>query len=333
MKPIAIDLGLSVRWADRNLGAENPGQPGEHFYQIKELRDGAEVTEFYNKLIKKKIGDRWRLPTVKEVLELERCTMQLADYPICEGRATACKLTSFNKNHIFLIQYCSNLVAGPAFFTLDGRYYPELFIADPSRNSFYNHNYTSSYITGYYALNADIDRYTQVHIRPVTEAMPTITDKFRKLSEEDVFSTAHIYPQKAISIKVLHDFTEEEYRQYLEAERKHQEWQKEYDRRRKQEEEEKKKQDLLAGKVYHKVQFTVDYWKGDPYESAKGFAMDTRLVRHDELMAIIGGGMSARKAWLASKSSLLSEEIITVEIAYNLSKAYDKNGNLLSDDY
>ena len=97
-------------------------------------------------------------------------------------------------------------------------------------------------------------------------------------------------------------------------------------------EEEKRKNALLTGKFYHKVHINANYWRGDPFDSDKGFLMDTVLVRHEELMAIISGGMSARKAWLASHSSLLYEEIIDVDITYNLQRAYDKNGDLLSDD-
>ena len=55
----AVDLGLSVLWADRNLGASEPADCGEYYPTLK-----AQDT------IKALLGDGWRLPTVKEMEEL-----------------------------------------------------------------------------------------------------------------------------------------------------------------------------------------------------------------------------------------------------------------------
>ena len=55
----AVDLGLSVLWADRNLGASEPADCGGYYPSLK-----AQDT------VKALLGDGWRLPTVKEMEEL-----------------------------------------------------------------------------------------------------------------------------------------------------------------------------------------------------------------------------------------------------------------------
>lgn len=55
----AIDLGLSVLWADRNLGASEPADGGGYYPSLK-------AQDTINALL----GSGWRLPTVKEMEEL-----------------------------------------------------------------------------------------------------------------------------------------------------------------------------------------------------------------------------------------------------------------------
>lgn len=55
----AIDLGLSVLWADRNLGASEPADCGGYYPSLKAQDTIAAL-----------LGDGWRLPTVKEMEEL-----------------------------------------------------------------------------------------------------------------------------------------------------------------------------------------------------------------------------------------------------------------------
>ena len=343
MKPIALDLGLSVRWADRNLGAETPGQRGTHFYHRQELSNGHEETEYFNNLIKKEVGKRWRLPTIKEILELERCSWQIVSQQFSDDRSAwregANKVISYNKKHFYL--HSSILVAGLAFFSFNGKNdKPGIFITDPNRNRIYNSDvgYYSKCFYSYNSRSCDHSKHTPttiMFIRPVTDEMPTIADRLRQLSEEDVYKNYKPYPQKPIplSIERISDYTEEQYRQYQEWQRKQEEWQDQYWARKREEEEERKRQELKTGRVYHKVDIMATCWKGNPYNSQKKQIIDTALVRHDELMALIGSDMSAKKSWLASHSNLFYEEIIDVEISYNLHRAYDNNGELLSDNY
>ena len=72
MKPIAIDLGLSVRWADRNLGAEDIYLPGTLFQPSTRSRSREEEVAVINGVIRDKLGGKWRLPTVSKVIELQK---------------------------------------------------------------------------------------------------------------------------------------------------------------------------------------------------------------------------------------------------------------------
>ena len=99
----AVDLGLSVKWANMNIGAENPFQGGDFFawgevepkenYSWKTYKhgDGTEggCTKYFpiiddkNKLDKaddvahKKMGGKWRMPSKEEFEELKtKCQWQ-----------------------------------------------------------------------------------------------------------------------------------------------------------------------------------------------------------------------------------------------------------------
>ena len=61
----AIDLGLSVLWGDRNLGAARIGQSGNTYTwsDAMKLRNGLDIAGQI-------LGKGWRLPTYEEVEEL-----------------------------------------------------------------------------------------------------------------------------------------------------------------------------------------------------------------------------------------------------------------------
>lgn len=62
--PTAIDLGLSVMWGDRNLGAHNIIDSG-NYYEISE-----DQLSFFSDSIISIIGPDWRLPNKDELIEL-----------------------------------------------------------------------------------------------------------------------------------------------------------------------------------------------------------------------------------------------------------------------
>lgn len=82
-----VDLGLSVRWAQCNIGASSPEEYGTYFPW-----DGTDYAQSV-------LGSPWRMPTYSEALELiEKCTFR---WDSCNGVAGA-YFTAPNGNSIFL---------------------------------------------------------------------------------------------------------------------------------------------------------------------------------------------------------------------------------------
>ena len=107
----AIDLGLSVKWADCNVGAENPWNAGKYFLwgDPSGEKDAAEIFPDVNAIgdivgsskdmAKANMGGDWRMPTSEELKELkENCTWEI------EHRNDVCglKVTGKNGNSIFI---------------------------------------------------------------------------------------------------------------------------------------------------------------------------------------------------------------------------------------
>lgn len=117
---VAVDLGLSVKWATCNLGAQSPEECGGYYSwgELEEKEVYTEDTYLYYKgngsyqNIGSNIsgnekydvacatwGDNWRMPTVDEVKELyEKCTLEHTTVNDIEGLT----LTGPNGNSIFL---------------------------------------------------------------------------------------------------------------------------------------------------------------------------------------------------------------------------------------
>ena len=129
----AIDLGLSVFWADCNVGADSPEAPGIYVawgelqpkdeylmknYQfclgdystptkyfafdperISTVPDGKTILEAEDDVATVILGSDWRSPTNAEITELaEQCTWQW----ISDGTASGYRVTGPNGNAIFL---------------------------------------------------------------------------------------------------------------------------------------------------------------------------------------------------------------------------------------
>ena len=102
-----IDLGLSVKWADRNLGAlEANGEPGEYIAwgetdskasytwstyshcdgTAETCHDLGSITSTDNDAARLRWGDNWRLPTAEEYSELiNKCTWTWDDTGLYQG--------------------------------------------------------------------------------------------------------------------------------------------------------------------------------------------------------------------------------------------------------
>lgn len=110
----AVDLGLSVKWASCNVGADSPEQHGSYF-SWGEINTKSKYTINNSLTIGKQLddikanplydaaavncGSAWRLPTKKEFEELkERCKWQWTT----QGGKKGYKITGPNGNSIFL---------------------------------------------------------------------------------------------------------------------------------------------------------------------------------------------------------------------------------------
>ena len=102
----SVDLGLSIKWANMNVGATNPRDPGG-YYACGEtrLKTGYGIYNYfpnegreYDVALKK--WKYWRMPTREEIKELfEKCQFDVYKTPENEQY---CKVTGPNGNHIIL---------------------------------------------------------------------------------------------------------------------------------------------------------------------------------------------------------------------------------------
>lgn len=109
----AVDLGLSVLWADRNVGAQSPADYAPLFHWndfekdftpgwLKDIPAEGEDINFSgteHDFATRTWGGKWRLPTRKELFELmEKCTWIW----VSEKGVDGMKVTGPNGNSIFL---------------------------------------------------------------------------------------------------------------------------------------------------------------------------------------------------------------------------------------
>lgn len=103
--PEAVDLGLSVKWASCNLGAECPEDFGGHWAwgELEQKRsygyDNYSGELFYD-AAQDQLGSNWRIPTLHEIVELEsNCDQEW----LCLNGINGYRFTSKkNGNSIFL---------------------------------------------------------------------------------------------------------------------------------------------------------------------------------------------------------------------------------------
>ncbi len=104
-----VDLGLSVLWADHNVGANSPEEYGGYYSwgATQELTchshyneiNGRDIAGTEYDVAHMKWGNGWRLPTKAEMEELiNLCTWEWTTYNGVKG----CRVTGSNGNSIFL---------------------------------------------------------------------------------------------------------------------------------------------------------------------------------------------------------------------------------------
>ena len=133
----AVDLGLSVKWAWCNVGAERPEQEGNLYawgetqvksdYSPSNYEHNAEYTYIGTDICgtaydaaQLAMGDGWRMPTREEIIELvSRCTWEKANLKGRDGVF----VTGPNGNKIFLPNVSKGYWSGSLFSM--GNNYPE----------------------------------------------------------------------------------------------------------------------------------------------------------------------------------------------------------------
>lgn len=109
----AVDMGLSVRWASCNVGAETPAEVGGYYawgdsqeHATFGWRDAKSYNRKYPTTLTEDVdiatitmGEGWRMPTEEEFLELiEKCEWREAERDGCYGF----EIVAPNDNTIFL---------------------------------------------------------------------------------------------------------------------------------------------------------------------------------------------------------------------------------------
>lgn len=170
-----VDLGLSVKWATCNVGADKPEDYGDYYAwgEISKKNDYYEGNsktygEAFGDICGKKSydvaaakwGGSWRLPTKAEFEELlNECKWQLTT----KGGKRGYKVTAPNGNHIFLpaAGYCS----GSSSYHAGG--YGGYWSASPE-NRDDNNAYYLKFEIGSYGMDWEYRYYGQT-VRPVAE--------------------------------------------------------------------------------------------------------------------------------------------------------------------
>jgi hypothetical protein len=152
--PDAVDLGLSVKWANINVGADSPEQRGSLFawgeteqkpyYSFYNYKYAAYIEKdnkwWYTKYVPSdgknrlepeddaafaNLGGQWRLPTIEECNELfEKCDWMETEVNGVRGYTVTSKVEGFTGNSIFLPYTAggsNSVISNPSKYN-DGKY-------------------------------------------------------------------------------------------------------------------------------------------------------------------------------------------------------------------
>lgn len=162
----AVDLGLSVKWANMNVGAQSPEDYGGYYAwgETKEKEDYSADTYLYYENGYKEIGEdicgtkydvartqwggNWRMPTITEFQELsDSCTWTWTALNDVYGY----KVTGKNGNSIFLpaagCRWGTNLFSAGSF----GDYWSSSYVRGDRYNACYLYFGSDGHYTNYYS--------------------------------------------------------------------------------------------------------------------------------------------------------------------------------------
>ena len=196
-----IDLGLSVKWATCNIGANCPEEFGDYFEwgclspqnENKEVRRNTNFDSKYNTADGKKVlcpeddaatcllGMPWRMPTMEEITELkEKCEWKESSLNGVQG----CRVIGPNGNSIFL--------------PLAGSYDWGRGIPRPYKSGYGAYWSSSSYIHNFVFDNSwhlsihrgkpDVNHYVRAMVYPIRPVMIEDDDLSTEVKEEDLIN-------------------------------------------------------------------------------------------------------------------------------------------------
>ncbi|MBP7984549.1 MAG: hypothetical protein KAZ28_02790 [Bacteroidaceae bacterium] len=177
---LTIDLGLSVKWASHNVGANSPEEYGG-YYAWGETEEKSKYTEdtykWYNNgsytdigseisgteydVAHVKWGGNWRIPSKEEIRELvENCRCEKVTYKGVKGSKFISKK---NGNSIFLPAAGARYGTKVDYSGTNGNYWSGTLYPDGSNNAY------DLYCNGYHAHWNVYDRYIGFSVRPVSD--------------------------------------------------------------------------------------------------------------------------------------------------------------------
>ncbi len=167
-----VDLGLSVKWAACNIGANSPFEYGDYFAwgetstkaeytESNSLTEGKSVGNISGNATydaaRAKWGDTWRLPTESEITELiNKCDWDW----VTQGGVKCYQVTGANGNSIFLP--AAGWCYGTTVFQEgnNGFYWSSQPSGDNASCLFFSNGFRSSYWA---------ERYNGLPVRPVSD--------------------------------------------------------------------------------------------------------------------------------------------------------------------
>ena len=201
LKNVYVDLGLSVKWAKCNLGANKPEEFGDYFEwgclspqnENKEVRRNTNFGSKYNTADGKKVlcpeddaatcllGMPWRMPTLEEITELkEKCEWKESSLNGVQG----CRVIGPNGNSIFL----------PLAGSYDwGRGIPRPYKSGYGAywsSSSYIHNFVfdNSWYLSIHRGKPDVNHYVRAMVYPIRPVMIEDDDLSTEVKEEDLIN-------------------------------------------------------------------------------------------------------------------------------------------------
>ena len=177
---LTIDLGLSVKWASHNVGANSPEEYGSYYawgetegkskytedtykwYSNGSYTDiGSEISGTEYDVAHVKWGGNWRIPSKEEIRELvENCRCEKVTYKGVKGSKFISKK---NGNSIFLPAAGARYGTKVDYSGTNGNYWSGTLYPDGSNNAY------DLYCNGYHAHWNVYDRYIGFSVRPVSD--------------------------------------------------------------------------------------------------------------------------------------------------------------------